>query len=109
MAKKVTVELVDDITGESGATTTQFSLDGIDYDIDLNPSNEQKLRAVLAPWISKSRQTANGGGHGSATRTDGSCGRHDLHHIRVWAMANNVKIPARGKMPTAVIAAYDSR
>jgi len=33
MAKKVTIELVDDISGASGATTTQF--DGIDYEIDL--------------------------------------------------------------------------
>lgn len=30
MAKKVTIELVDDISGESGATTTQFGLDGIE-------------------------------------------------------------------------------
>ncbi|KRQ23291.1 MULTISPECIES: Lsr2 family protein [Mycobacteroides] len=110
MAKKVTVELVDDITGESGASTTQFSLDGIDYDIDLNPSNDQKLRAVLAPWITKSRRTVNSDGRGTVpSSTNGSCGRPDMHHIRVWAVANNMKVPARGKMPTAIIAAYDSR
>ena len=29
MAKKVAVELIDDLSGEPGATTTRFALDGM--------------------------------------------------------------------------------
>ncbi|UQX13422.1 histone-like nucleoid-structuring protein Lsr2 [Candidatus Mycobacterium methanotrophicum] len=99
MAKKVTVELVDDISGESGATTTQFGLDGIDYEIDL--VDDEPLRARLAPWIAKARRLS-GRGH-----TLNGHHRHDSHRIRVWAKANNIPVPRRGKISAATIAAYD--
>ena len=46
MAKRVVVELVDDLTGKPGATTVRFGLDGVDYEIDL--ADETQLRAMLA-------------------------------------------------------------
>ena len=102
MAKKVTVELVDDISGESGATTTQFGLDGVDYEIDL--VNDKALRDQFSPWIAKSRRV-NGGKNGAEPANGRR--RHDMHLIRVWAKANNLAVPARGRMPAAIIEAYD--
>lgn len=103
MAKKVTIELVDDISGESGATTTHFGLDGVAYEIDL--VNDKALREQLAPWIAKSRRVSGRGKSGS--RPTNGIRRHDMHLIRVWAKENNVTVPARGRMPAAVIEAYD--
>ena len=103
MAKKVTIELVDDISGESGATTTQFGLDGIEYKIDL--VNDKALREQFAPWIAKSRRV-NGHGQNGSLPTNGRH-RHDMHLIRVWAKQNNITVPARGRMPAAIIEAYD--
>lgn len=53
MAKRVTVELVDDLTGKSGANTVSFGIDGVAYEIDL--VDERALRDMLAPWIAAAR------------------------------------------------------
>lgn len=104
MAKKVTIELVDDISGESGATTTQFNLDGIDYEIDL--VTDRELRERLAPWIAKSRKS---GTSKHPTTRNGNGHRHDSHLIRIWARTTGQTIPRRGRLPAALIAAYDQR
>lgn len=103
MAKKVTVELVDDISGQSGATTTRFGLDGIDYEIDL--VDDQALRDTLAPYITKSRAT---GGHGK-NRSGKKPHRPDLHRVRLWAREHGYDIPARGRLPAALLRAYDKQ
>lgn len=103
MAKKVTVELVDDISGEPGATTTQFGLDGVDYEIDL--VDDQDLRYTLAPWIEKARRVDKPGRNGRPP-TNGAK-RPDMHLIRRWARENGMHVPVRGRMPAATIRAYD--
>ncbi|HRA46360.1 MAG TPA: Lsr2 family protein, partial [Phycicoccus sp.] len=44
MAKKVTISLVDDIDKSDAAETVSFSLDGVNYEIDLSSDNAGKLR-----------------------------------------------------------------
>ena len=105
MAKKVTIELVDDISGASGATTTRFNLDGIDYEIDL--VNDRELRERLAPWIAKSRKAGATAKH--PTTRNGNGHRHDSHLIRIWARTTGQTIPSRGRLPAALIAAYDQQ
>jgi hypothetical protein len=102
MAKRLIVELVDDISGQSGATTTKFGLDGADYEIDL--VDDRALRDILAPYIAKGRPV---GDDGAPTDRDRLRRRHDLHLIRRWAHANGVRLPARGRIPAATIRAYD--
>ncbi|WP_084020444.1 histone-like nucleoid-structuring protein Lsr2 [Mycobacterium avium] len=103
MAKRVVVELVDDINGQSGATTTRFSLDGAEYEIDL--VDDRPLRDVLAPYIAQARPISKNGKRGAAARR--ATRRHDLHLIRRWANANGIGLPARGRIPAATINAYD--
>lgn len=98
MAKRVTVTLVDDLTGQPGATTVSFGLDGVSYEIDL--ADDGALRNTLAPWISAARRV------GGARRVHQ---RHDLHLIRQWAREHGHPVPARGRLPAATIAAYDQR
>ena len=95
MAKRVVVERLDDITGQPGAATVRFGLDGVSYEIDL--VDETALRNALAPWIARARTT--GGGPRRP--------RHDLHLIRRWARDNGYPVPARGRLPAATVRAYD--
>lgn len=104
MARRTVVELVDDLTGAPGALTTQFRLDGVDYEIDLVDDTE--LRDMLAPWIEKGRRV-NGSGAAVLRNNNGQY-RHDMHRVRQWARANGFAIPSRGKMPRATIEAYDA-
>lgn len=96
MATRIVIALVDDITGQTAASTVRFGLDGDTYEIDL--ADDQPLRNTLAPWIAAARPAA-----GSPPR------RHDLHLIRRWARHNGHRVPARGPLPAATIHAYDER
>lgn len=102
MAKRVIVELIDDITGDSGAVTTSFGIDGVDYEIDLTDDTE--LREDFTKWIKKARKI-NGS---SATANGNGRHRHDMHLVRQWARANGVTVPARGRLDKATLEAYDA-
>ena len=53
MAKKVGSTLVDDFDNKSAADeTVGFSLDGVNYEIDLASKNAEKLRGDMKSWVS---------------------------------------------------------
>lgn len=101
MAKKVTVELVDDITDEPGARTTRFGLDGVDYEIDL--VDDGPLREALTPYMRRGRRV----GSPAKERAGAARGRSDSTLIRQWARDHGHEVPARGRLPRATIRAYD--
>lgn len=105
MAKKITVELVDDYDGKSSASeTVNFGLDGINYEIDLADVNAAALRADLGPWAEKARRV---GGRRIAHRPPNRQAR-DSDAIRAWADANGHRVARRGRINRDVIAAYDA-
>lgn len=57
MARKVVLQLVDDLDGreiEDGAGgTVKFSLDQVDFEIDLSIQHRDEVRAVLQPYIAR--------------------------------------------------------
>jgi hypothetical protein len=115
MAKKIITVLTDDLNGETADRTVEFALDGISYTIDLSDVNAGKLRKALEPYLAAgTRQGRVGGGSGRrrparpdvpVTRT----GRDENKAIREWALNNGRTISARGRIPTEVVAAYQSR
>src|ERR1700712_3091480 len=123
MAQKTVVSFIDDLDGESEAEgTVSFSLDGVDYEIDLTEENAEDLREIFAPYIAAARRTggrrASGGGRsrsGSSSSSSGSGsgfaarGRQALKEIRAWAKENGWAVSDRGRLPNNVVEAYDSR
>ena len=53
MAQQVVV--IDDITGEAGATTRRLRVDGVEYDIDLTDESFADLQETLRPYLEKAR------------------------------------------------------
>ena len=53
MAKTVIVKLTDDIDGGDAVETVHFALDGKSYEIDVNKTNADRVRAAFAPFIEK--------------------------------------------------------
>ena len=49
MAQQATVRFIDDLDGSDASGTFDFSLDGLQYQIDLSAENAAKLRDALAP------------------------------------------------------------
>ncbi|MFF0493921.1 Lsr2 family protein [Nocardia sp. NPDC004068] len=105
MAKKVVVELLDDYDGKSEAVETLvFALDGISYEIDLSLINAGRLRGVFEKWTPHARKVGRAPRSASSGRPAGK--RADTAAIREWARANGHTMPARGRIHSDIIRAY---
>ena len=104
MAKKVTITLVDDLDKTSpAAETVSFSLDGINYEIDLSEGNAAALRDSLAVYIGHAERVSGR----KSTRSAGSTKRGNVSEVREWARANGHQVSERGRIPADIQAAYD--
>lgn len=113
MARKIVHQLVDDLDGTvldiGDGETVLFSLDGVAYEIDLTDDNASALRDALAPYVSAGRRVSAGGGGGAAPgRKRRRSGQPDYTAIRAWAAENGYSVSARGRVPAAVLDAYDA-
>ena len=108
VTRTVTVH-TDDIDGTEGAETVRFSLQGTAFEIDLNEGNLGDLLEALHPYITKARKIgtapAAGASRRSSTSTAGSRD-YDPKVVRAWASENDVVVPARGRVPSAVIESW---
>lgn len=110
-AQKVTVELVDDLDGTAAGdiSTVTFSLDGVDYEIDLSEGNASKLRDAVQDFIAAARRT--GGRIKRTTAAPSSprpaANREQTKATRVWARENGYDLAQRGRIPAHVITAYE--
>jgi hypothetical protein len=113
MAQKTIVQLFDDLDGSSGEdiTTVSFALDGVEYEIDLGEANASRLRDALEEFISAGRRIGGRAKRGSSPRSNGQGAprsKEDTKAIREWARQNSHDISERGRIPAAVIEAYES-
>ncbi|WP_432487012.1 histone-like nucleoid-structuring protein Lsr2 [Kineococcus sp. SYSU DK018] len=115
MAQRVQVLLVDDIDGGDAAETVSFSLDGVDYEIDLSEEHAGALREALATWVGHARKVSgrSGGSRRSAPRersggrSSGSGPARDTGAVRTWAKENGYTVSDRGRISAEVVQAYD--
>jgi hypothetical protein len=113
MAQKVLVQLVDDLDGTSSndISTVTFGLDGVSYEIDLNESNASNLRDHLSEFIASARRTGGrvkrGGAVGGVASGSGR-NREQTQAIREWAKKNGHEVSDRGRIPAAVIQAFEA-
>jgi hypothetical protein len=105
VARKIHVQLIDDVSGEDAQETLRFSLDGVDYEIDLADENAAGLRGALAPFIAHGRRVRSAPGSRS-TRTAPSS-REETQRIREWAMASGYSPNSRGRISQDIKKAYD--
>jgi hypothetical protein len=102
MAKRVVTELIDDIDGKPADETVSLSLDGKAYQIDLRTKNAKALRKALAPYVDVARKVP-----GSRTARDAT-NATDASEVRAWAKRHGHEVPDRGRIPSAVRAAYEA-
>lgn len=114
MAQKVQVILVDDVDGGEADETVTFSLDGVNYEIDLSEGNAESLRDSLGEWIGHARRV--GGRAGGRARSGGRAkassaaagAKADLSLVRSWARDNGYQVSDRGRVSSEVLAAYEA-
>jgi hypothetical protein len=112
VAKKTLI--IDDLTGETGARTRTFRLDGTEYEIDLTDASFAELKAVLKPYLRAARQvggpivagTRSGRSSGASSR--GSKRSSDAAVIRAWARSVGMPVTERGRVAPDVRAAWEA-
>lgn len=112
MARKIVHQLIDDIDGtvlEVGdGETVYFALDGKAYEIDLTDQNARALRDALAPYVAAGRSVSAPAAGGPAPRKRRRTGQQDYSAVRAWAKENGYTISDRGRVPAAVLEAYEA-
>ena len=108
MAQSTRTIKVDDLTGteiEDGAgETIMFSVDGVDYQIDLDDKNAAKFHKALEPFVNGATRlgrTRSGRKAVRRTATDA-----DPAAVRAWAESNGYEVSPRGRIRAEVLEAY---
>jgi hypothetical protein len=116
VARKTTILLEDDLTGEvleegRGETVT-FALDGQSYEIDLSGENSAQLRADLRRYVDAGPegQRAPGWWIGPPVGRRWSGGAGSPGHWRDPHVGQGArpKVSGRGRIPSSVVEAYDA-
>lgn len=105
MVQQRHVIITDDLDGSEGARTYAFSWQQGRYEIDLSDEHRDELLAALQPYITAARRV----GRRVASAGTTSSTRHDRAAVRAWARENGHQVSDRGRIPTAVLEAYDAQ
>jgi hypothetical protein len=110
MVRKVETTLVDDMTGDAADETVSFSLDGIEYEIDLSENNAGVLRDIFADYANAGRRVAkrtavSNGRPGPSATSRGN--RERTAAIRAWAREAGRQVSDRGRISAEVAKAFE--
>lgn len=111
MARREIVVLQDDLDGsEKDVRVVKFGFEGVNYEIDLRPSNFDKLAQALAPYVAVARKDqATRRSSGPAARAKGLSAAEQRafnQRVRDWAKGQKQKVSERGRVPAKLIEAY---
>lgn len=117
MAQRVRNYLVDDITGEElpedvGRSIT-FTVDGVNYEIDLNEKHADEFSKALEPYIKHGRRAGVARApimlRGANTRRPQTpTDKAQLAAMRDWARENGFpNVPDRGRVSFQIREAYE--
>ncbi len=106
MAQKIVHTLIDDLDGSEASQTVLFSLDGKNYEIDLNDPHAEELREALAPYLGAARKTG-GAARGNVRRIGSATPAQDSGAIREWARQQGYEVSDRGRVPASIREAYE--
>ena len=111
MAKQTLI--IDDLSGDTGARTRRFSLDGTDYEIDLTDASFRELKDALKPFIKAGRAAGGGAARGRATgaptRRRGKAAAKapsEAALVRAWARSKGKTVTERGRVAPDLHAAW---
>lgn len=91
----------DDLNGSGDAQTIEFAVQGQKYAIDLNAENQEKFNKAIEKFVKAATPVT---GRSAATRNS----REDATAIREWAKENGHEVSEKGRLPLAIIQAFDS-
>ena len=109
MARQMITTMTDDLDGTTPADTTiEFTIDGVQYEIDLSAKNAEKMRKELAVWVSHARRVSTRVNRRKSASAI-AVRKQELAPVREWAEANGIKVSQKGRISGEVMAAFWNR
>lgn len=111
MAKKTVEKFYSDLSGDEIDTpspTVAFTFDGVGYEVDLTEAERQTFADAVAPYVAVGRRAGRASGRSSSSRRSSSASSVDAKAVREWAQEQGLDVPARGRVPSSLIEAYQS-
>jgi hypothetical protein len=106
MAQRVITQLVSDLSGDEIADgkgeTIEFSYRGASYSIDLTDKEASGFDKSIALYLEHATKT---GGRRRSTSA-GSKSDYSAKDVRVWAKAQGIDVPERGRIPGDIVERY---
>ncbi len=108
MAKKQVVQFVDDLDGRvlDEFETVRWGLDGKLFEFDTSPQHAENFRNSLQKYLAASRKVGTARQTKQAAATPKS-GKEQTQAIREWARDEGYDVSDRGRIPGAIIEAFD--
>ena len=106
MAQKIQTLFIDDLDGSEAEDTVRFSLDGAEYEIDLNAEHAQALRDALARYVHAARRAGRGARRPARGGRRASAGGVDSTEVREWAKAQGIDVKDRGRVPAELVVKF---
>ncbi|HEY0117984.1 MAG TPA: Lsr2 family protein [Cellulomonas sp.] len=99
------VQKTDDIDGSEANETVTFAVDGVTYEIDLTAGHAAELRTAVEPYTKAARRVG-GVARRATVAAVKAAKNYDPKAVRAWAGSRHIEIPARGRIPAAVVEQY---
>lgn len=114
MAKKTIQIITSDLSGEElepgQGETIAFSINGVDYSIDLTDAEAEAFRSTFEKYtLVAEKRSSRVSSASPSTRKPSGSGRssEELAHIRAWANDNGYQVSERGRIKAEIIDAFD--
>lgn len=108
MARHEVTQYFDDIDNsplaDEDVNVVDFTIDGVDYTMELGPKNKKEFDDALAPYLAVARRVSKSS-RGKAANSSSSAARNKL--IREWAQSNNIEVSKRGRIAADVIQKFN--
>lgn len=113
MAERIVRQLIDDLDGaeipDGEGERVEFSVRGVDYQIDLSKANIARLDKALKPYIDAAAKVSSGRTRRvKVSERRGSVPKEQLSAIREWARKNGYDISDRGRIKAEIIEAFEA-
>jgi hypothetical protein len=93
-----------------GFTTVRFGLDGVEFEVDLEPAEAARLRELLGRYAVRARSVlreAEPVARDARPSPVRSLDVEELRAVRAWARERGFSVSDRGRLPEAVLSAYE--
>jgi hypothetical protein len=108
VARKVVVELADDIDGTvfgDDGESIHYAVDGVEYVIDLKDEHAKELRETFEYYIAHSTRVG-GRKHRGVNPTAPKRSSGETKKIRAWAIEQGHQLSSRGRIPAEIEQAF---